>query len=105
MSEENELRRHHIDKMRLELDADRAAVDAERAAVAAERAAKESAEPTAKEGIGAGNEQRIQQPSAGQQVPEQGCRSQTGMPLVMSQSSMRVPKFDGQNVHLWSSRF
>ena len=47
---------------------------------------------------------RSQQPSAGLHVPEQCYRSHTGTFPIMSQNHMRVPKFDEQNVHLWSSR-
>ena len=47
----------------------------------------------------------MQQASARQPVPEQSYRIPTGPSLIMSQNSMRVPKFDGSSqLHLWSSK-
>lgn len=96
MSEESELFHQRVDALTMERDAARVA----------ERAASESAR-----GSGYGGYRREARPAheaasvPAQKVPEPGYRSQTGTSLTISENNMRVLKFDGHKVHLWSGRF
>ena len=46
-----------------------------------------------------------QQPRVPVIQQQQGYRSQAGPSLIMSQNNMRVPRFEGTRVYMWSSTF
>ena len=87
MSEENELLRQQLEDKMMECDD--------------EGAARETAEAASKEATGTRSDQAMQQPRAhGQQMPEQGHRSQTGASLILSQNNMLVPQLEREESSL-----
>lgn len=92
MSGESELLRQQIDTTSIQLDAANVAIPTERAARESAEATK-TTEATAREGTG------------GRSEKQQGYRCQAGTSLIMIQSSMRAPKFNGRSqLHVWSRK-
>ena len=101
MDEEKELLRQQLEQMSMNLAERHATLVEREAALTTERTLVMAAEAEVQEVTGRSSAYPIQQASTGQPMPEQGYRNQI-LPLLLSQSSTRVPKFDGHGqLHLW----